>query len=286
MRGGWVVEVDIQAFFDELDHAQLRRFLDRRVRDGVLRRILHKWLNAGVMEAGELRHPEAGTPQGGVISPLLANIYLHEVLDVWFEREIKPQLRGRSGLIRYADDCVLVFEREAEARRVWASLPARLGRYGLRLPPEKTRVVRFTHPNGSSPQGRTPAPPATFDFLGFTHYWGKSWKGGMVIRRRTAKGRLSRALAAVRLWCRTFRHRPLTEQHGALIQKLRGHYAYYGITGNYEALARFQWEVRRAWHKWLGRRSQRGRLPWGAYERLLRRYPLPPPRVVHSVYRP
>ncbi len=238
------------------------------------------------MEAGETHHPKAGTPQGGVISPLWANIYLHEVLDVWFEREIKPQLRGRSGLIRYADDCVLVFEREAEARRVWASLPGRFGAYGLRLHPEITRVVRFTPPSRSSQQNKGPASPASFDFLGFTHYWGKSWKGGTVIKRRTAKGRFSRALAAVRLWCRTFRHRPLAEQHGALVQKLRGHYAYSGITGNYEALARFQWTVRRAWHKWLGRRSQWGRLPWAAYARLLCRFPLPPPRVVHSIYRP
>jgi group II intron reverse transcriptase/maturase len=287
MRGGWVVEVDIQSFFDELDHAQLRKFLDRRVRDGVIRRVLHKWLNAGVMEAGEIHHPEAGTPQGGVISPLLANIYLHEVLDVWFEWKIKPQLRGRSCLIRYADDCVLVFEREAEARRVWASLPGRFGLYGLRVHPEKTRVIQFRQPSASGQQDTAAAPqPASFDFLGFTHYWGKSWKGGRVIKRRTAKGRFSRAIAAVRRWCRSFCHRPLAEQHATLVRKLRGHFTYYGITGNYEALARFQWEVRRAWHKWLGRRSQRGRFPWVAYERLLCRYPLPPPRIMHSVYRP
>ena len=253
MKGGWIVEVDIQSFFDELDHSELRGFLDQRVRDGVIRRILHKWLKAGVLEEGDIRHPETGTPQGGVISPLLANIYLHEVLDVWFEREIRPRLGGRSFLVRYADDFVLVFERERDARRVMDVLPKRFGKFGLKLHPDKTRVFRFTRP----PQRRegamhVPTRSDSFDFLGFTHYWGRSWKGGWVIKRRTAKSRFTRAVKGVRVWCRTNRHLPLAVQHAMLVRKLRGHFGYYGITGNYEALARFQWEVRRTWHKWLG----------------------------------
>ena len=284
LRGGWVVEVDIQSFFDELDHRQLRGFLDRRVRDGVIRRILHKWLKVGVLEEGVLRHAEMGTPQGGVISPLLANIYLHEVLDVWFEREIKTRLSGRSFLIRYADDFVLVFAEERDARRVMDVLPKRFGKFGLKLHPGKTRLVRFTRPlEGRDGGKRVVSVPDSFDFLGFTHYWGKSWKGGMVIKRRTAKSRFTQAVRALRTWCRNNRHLPLTVQHAVLITKLRGHYNYYGITGNYEALARYQWEVRRIWHKWLGRRSQRAHLVWEKYERLLHRYPLPWPRVVHSV---
>ena len=288
MDGGWIVEVDIQTFFDELDHPTLRGFLDRRVRDGVMRRIVHKWLKAGVFEEGTLRHPDMGTPQGGVISPLLANIYLHEVLDVWFEWEVKPRLYGRGLLVRYADDVVVVFEQERDARRVIEVLPKRFGRFGLRVHPDKTRVVRFTRP-ARRLEGRTSGSrePDSFDFLGFTHYWGESWKGRRwVVKRRTAKGRFTRAIKAVRVWCRNHRHLPPAEQHVALSQKLRGHFSYYGITGNSEALARFWWEVQRIWHKWLGRRSQRGRLSWEHYRRFLARYPLPPPRVVHSIYYP
>jgi group II intron reverse transcriptase/maturase len=287
MQGGWMVEVDIQSFFDELDHAKLRGFLDRRVRDGVIRRIIHKWLKAGVLEEGVLRHPETGTPQGGVISPLLANIYLHEVVDVWFEREIQPRLAGRSLLVRYADDFVLLLEQERDARRVLEVLPKRLGRFGLRVQPDKTRLVRFRRPRQDPKGGQAATPePESFDFLGFTHYWGKSWKGWWVVKRRTAKGRFNRSAQAVREWCRRHRHLAVAEQHTALCQKLRGHFGYYGITGNHEALARFWWEVRRTWYKWLSRRSQRARLSWEQYQRLLARYPLPPPRVVHSVYRP
>jgi hypothetical protein len=184
------VEVDIQSFFDNLDHPTLRSILDQRVRDGVIRRIIHKWLKAGVLEEGVLRHPETGTPQGGVISPLLANIYLHEVLDVWFEREIKPRLAGRGLLVRYADDLVLLFEQERDTRRVMEVLPKRLGKFGLQMHPDKTRLVRFTRPQ-QRPEGGQQAfsGPESFDFLGFTHYWGTSWKGRWVVKRRTAKSR-------------------------------------------------------------------------------------------------
>lgn len=288
LRGGWIVEVDIRSFFDELDHRHLRGFLDQRIRDGVIRRILHKWLKAGVMEEGILQHPEAGTPQGGVISPLLANIYLHEVLDVWFEREVKDRLAGRSFLIRYADDFVLVFEQERDARRVMDVLPKRFGRFGLELHPEKTRLVQFTRPpNGRGWGKQAVSVSESFDFLGLTHYWGKSWKGGMVIKRMTAKSRFTRAIRAIRVWCRNNRHLPLAVQHAMLTAKLRGHFNYYGVTGNHDALARFQWEVRRVWYKWLCRRSQRGRMSWERYERLLKRYPLPPPRITqHPLAKP
>ena len=287
MNVGWVLDVDIQKFFDELDHKQLKSFLDRRVKDGVIRRVVHKWLHAGVMEAGELHFPEAGTPQGGVISPLLANVYLHEVLDVWFQREIQPRLGGRSLLVRYADDFVAVFEREEDARRVLDVLPKRFGRFGLRLHPEKTRLVRFERPDSDDGHaGPLSARPDTFDFLGFTHYWGRSRSGRPVVRRKTARSRLSRALKRVKVVCRTQRHLPLPVQHARLSHMLRGHYGYYGITGNGESLMRFHFAVRRLWRRWLDRRSQRARLDWDRYARLLARYPLPPVRVVQSVYRP
>lgn len=219
---------------------------------------------------------------GGEISPLLANIYLHEVLDTWFETEAKPRLLGRALLIRYADDVAIAFSREADARRVLDVLPKRLRRYGLVLHPEKTRLVRYNRPRG----GDDPEEPGSFDLLGFTHYWGKSQRGYFVVKRKTAGSRLGRTLRKVSDWCRKHLHQKVAEQHRHLVQALRGHYGYFGITGNATALSRFFYEVRRVWRKWLDRRSGRGTMPWPRYERLLERYALPEPIVVHSIYRP
>jgi group II intron reverse transcriptase/maturase len=286
MHGGWVLELDIRKFFDTLDHAELRAFLDLRVRDGVLRRLIDKWLKAGVLEEGRLSRPESGSPQGGVISPLLSNVYLHYVLDTWFEGVVRPRMKGRAFLVRFADDAVMGFECEADARRVLAVLPQRFARYGLRLHPSKTRLVEFQRPpRQDPPPGSGRRRPGTFELLGFTHYWGRSRRGNWVVKRKTAAGRLSRSLRAVSQWCRRHRHEELCEQHRVLTQKLRGHYGYYGITGNYDALARFHRAVERRWRMWLSRRSQRGSLSWAAFRRLLRRHPLPQPVVVHSVYR-
>ena len=279
MGGGWVVEVDIKSFFDTLDHRHLQQLVRRRVRDGVLLRLIGKWLNAGVHEGGSISHPEAGTPQGGVISPLLANIYLHEVLDEWVEGEVKPRLKGDAFLIRYADDFVMGFSNEEDARRVMDVLPKRFGKYGLTLHPEKTRLLRF-----EPPRDKGKPPPESFDFLGFVHFWSKSLKGKWIIKRKTAKSRFTRALKKVSEWCRTFRHRPLDQQHRHLCAAVRGHYGYYGITGNSQALARFVYEVRRVWRKWLARRSQRG-MSWERFVRVATRFPLPPPRAIHSILR-
>jgi RNA-directed DNA polymerase len=287
MGGGWVVEVDIRKFFDTLDHAHLRALLRQRIRDGVLLRLIGKWLQAGVLEGGQLTHPSEGTPQGGVISPLLANIYLHYVLDVWFEREVKPRLQGRAFLIRYADDFVIGFANEADARRVLAVLPKRFGKYGLTLHPAKTRLVAFRPPPPSLDAGSGSGPrPGTFDLLGFTHYWARSRRGPWVVKRRTAASRFRRAVRTLAQWCRFHRHLPIPDQHQTLSQKLRGHCAYYGITGNGEALRRFREAVQRTWQKWLSRRSWAGGLSWDAFNALRRRYPLPPALVVHSVCRP
>jgi RNA-directed DNA polymerase len=283
MGGGWIVEVDIRKFFDMLDHAHLREFLQRRVRDGVLLRLIGKWLNAGVLEEGTLTMPEAGTPQGGVISPLLANIYLHYVLDVWFEEEVKPRLRGKTFLIRYADDFVMGFACEEDARRVFEVLPKRFGKFGLTLHPEKTRLVPFQKPSAQDRKGASQ--PGTFDLLGFTHYWDLSRRGFWVVKRKTARSRFSRALKKIADWCRRNLHQPVAEQCRKLGQKLRGHYAYYGITGNALALQRFRWLVTKIWHKWLGRRRRAGYLAWPAFNALLKRFPLPQATVVHSVYR-
>lgn len=278
--GGVVLELDIEDFFGSLDHRCLREILRQRVQDGVLLRLIGKWLHAGVLEDECLTHPEAGTPQGGVVSPVLANAYLHEVLDTWFEDVVRPRMRGAAHLVRFADDAVIVFAREDDARRVMAVLPKRLAKYGLRVHPEKTRLIAFRRPRSRDDR------PDTFNFLGFTHFWGKSRQGRPVVQRKTARDRFTRSLRAVYRWCRANRHLPVREQHRVLGQKLRGHYAYYGITGNALALSRFHCEVRRAWRKWLARRSNSMLMSWQRFVRLIERYSLPPPRVVHSIYRP
>ena len=287
MRGGWIVEVDIRKFFDTIDHGHLRDFLQRRVRDGVLLRLIGKWLNAGVLEDGCVTHSEQGSPQGGLISPLLANIFLHSVLDEWFEREVKPRLKGHAYLVRYADDFVMGFTQERDARRVLEVLPKRFGKYGLTLHPEKTRLVPFERPSGdlTGADTETRTPPGTFDLLGFTHYWARSRKGNWVVTRKTSKSRINRGLKALSQWLRKDRHRALADQHRTLSQKLRGHFAYFGITGNARALNRFRRVAIGLWRKWLSRRDRAGSVSWDRMYRLLERYALPPPIVVHSVYR-
>lgn len=286
MKGGWLLEVDIQGYFDALDHAKLRAILDQRVRDGVLRRAIHKWLRAGIVEDGQLSYPESGTPQGGVISPLLANIYLHTVLDMWFEEEVKPHLEGVAFLIRYADDFVLVFSTDVDARRVHQLLSDRFAEYGLKLHPDKTRLVRFGRPLYRS-RGRgvcAGGAPETFVFLGFTHYWARSQKGNWVIKRKTARDCFRRSLRRIGDWCRRNRHRRVAEQHRSLCEKLRGYDEYYGITGNSHSLGNFHWRVEQLWRKWLNRRSQRSRMTWARFRKLTRQYPLPEARCVHSSY--
>jgi group II intron reverse transcriptase/maturase len=282
--GGWILEVDIRKFFDTLDHAHLRQFLQLRVRDGVLTRLIGKWLQAGVMESGSVSYPNAGSPQGGVISPLLANVFLHYVLDTWFRQEVQPRLRGSAHLIRYADDFVILFTQEDDARRVMEVLPKRFGKYGLTLHPDKTRLIPFRRPpyKATGRKGDGNDPPETFDLLGFTHYWGRALTGGWVVKRQTASPRLSRAVRSIAQWCRTNRHRPVWEQYAILSQKIRGHYAYYGITCNMRMLRQFLHAVQRVWRQWLSRRNRQHDMDWERFQWLLRRYTLPPPRIVHS----
>ncbi len=284
--GGWILEVDIRKFFDTLDHAHLRTFLLRRMRDGVLKRLIGKWLKAGVMEDGNVSYPDAGSPQGGVVSPILSNVFLHYVLDAWFETEVKPRLRGRAYLIRYADDFVIGFTREDDARRVMDVLPKRFGKYGLAIHPDKTRLVRFQRPSRATTGREDDGPPGpeTFQLLGFTHYWAHSRKGHPVVKRKTASKRLSRAIRSIADWCRRNRHRPVCQQHHTLSQKVRGHFAYYGITANGRSLANFLNAVTRCWRKWLNRRDRQRMMDWDKFNRLLKRYPLPPVRIVHSAY--
>lgn len=277
-RGGWVLDVDIEGFFDNLDHTHLRNFLDKRIRDGVLRRTIDKWLKAGILEKGELKKLKSGTPQGGVISPLLSNLYLHEVLDKWFEDVVKVRTRGRVRLVRYADDFTVLCEHRIDAERIMKVLPKRLGKYGLQLHLEKTKMICFKPPEGG--EGKN-----SFDFLGFTHYWGKSRRGRWAVKKKTSKGRLRRALKSVSEWCRRNMHLDLGKQREALSKKLEGHYSYYGVTGNSKSLNSFREEVVKRWRRWLMRRSQRGIMSWEKFCREVKANILPLPRIVHSVYR-
>lgn len=280
-----ILDVDIRKFFDTLKHGYLLDILRPRVRDGVILRLIGQWLQAGVLEAGQLSYPEQGTPQGGIISPLLSNIFLHTVLDKWYQEQVKPCLKGRSFLVRYADDFVMGFELQADADRVFGVLFKRFEKYGLSLHPEKTRQVPFRRPDRLGAEGVGGIKPGTFDFLGFTHYWRKSWKGGWVLARKTAHKRLSRALERISQWCRKNRDTPMWEQVETLGLKLKGHFGYYGITGNMRCLSQFREAVIRSWRKWLDRRTgDRGSMSWARMKRLLAFFYLPPARVVHSVY--
>jgi RNA-directed DNA polymerase len=263
-----------------IPHSQLRAFLDQRVTDGVIRRMIDKWLKAGVLEDGLLRLATEGTPQGGVISPMLSNIFLHHVLDEWHENEVRPRLVGKGTLVRFADDFVMTFENHRDAQRVLEVLGKRLARHGLTLHPDKTRFIDFrperkggTHPDCAEPP---------FDFLGFTHHWAKSQKGRNVVRQTTAKSRLARALVAVKEWCRANRHLPILDQHKRLSEKLLGHYAYYAITGNTRQLHNYAGQTTRTWRKWLERRSRSDTLSWEKFRALLARHLLPRPRIIHQ----
>ena len=275
----WVIDADITEYFDSIEHGHLRTFLDLRIKDGVVRRMIDKWLRAGVLEEGTVRRTDSGAPQGGVLSPMLANIFLHHVLDEWCEREVKPRLKGACQLVRFADDFVATFEDRQSGERMLSVLGRRLGRYGLMLHATKTRYVEFR------PQCRHGHDAATtFDFLGFTHVWGRSRWGKMVVRQITAKSRFARAVKAVYDWCKRNRHMPIRRQRAHLARIIRGHCGYYGLTGNGKRLSGFRHQVIRIWRKWLSRRCRKGYLNWARMNALLRHHPLPTAKVVHSVY--
>ncbi|MDR1306611.1 MAG: hypothetical protein LBK74_03440, partial [Treponema sp.] len=269
-------DMDISKYFDSIPHEKLREILGTRVSDGVIQRAVGKWLNAGVMEQGNVAYHEQGTPQGGVISPILSNIYLHEVLDGWFVKEVQPRMEGRAFMVRYADDAVIGCERAEDADRIMKVLALRFAKYGLTIHPEKTRLIDFTGPEDGSGKGK-----GSFTFLGFTHYWMKSKKGRWVVGRKTDKKRLSRSIRAITLWCRKNRDKSKAEQHKVLSAKLRGHYAYYGITFNFKSLERFFLRIREIWYKWLNRRSDKRSLYWWQYLMYLKANPLPYPRIGH-----
>ncbi len=277
----WMVDADVSGFFDTIDRSRLREFIKQRVNDGGILRLIGKWLKAGVLEAGELSYPDKGIAQGSVISPLLANVFLHHVLDEWFVKEVQPRMKGRCFLTRFADDFIIGFESKADAQRMMAVLAKRFGRFNLTIHPEKTALIAFNKPlrREHSARGK-----GTFDFLGFTHYWGKTSRGYWVIKRKTVAKRLRRFMKGIWTWCRNHRHVPLPEQYRMLCSKLRGYYQYHGIRGNIKVLRAVLEHTRRAWRYWLSRRSHKGRLNWQRYEASVgHRFPLPTPRIIHHI---
>ena len=273
----WLLTADITGLFDNINHDRLRELIKRRVNDGGILRLIGKWLNAGVMEEDRLEYPEKGTPQGGVISPLLSNIYLHYVLDDWIVREVGPRLRGRYFIIRWADDFLIGFEKESDALRVKEVLAKRFDRYGLELHPEKTSLEYFAKPSDkvdSEPRR------GTFDFLGFTHYWGRTRKGFAVIKKKTAGKRLRRFMKMMWSWCKEKMHDPIEEQWQILKAKLRGYYQYFGVRCNYKPLEVVFEHTEKAWRYWLSRRSQRKEV---SIVFLRETFPLPKPRIVHNI---
>lgn len=277
----WVLEADIQAYFDSLDRNWLMKMLQQRVADKSILRLVGKCLNVGVLDGEALSTPDEGAAQGSAISPLFGNIYLHFVLDLWFESVVKPRLRGKAHLIRYADDFVIGFERKDDAERVMAVLPRRMGRFNLRLHPEKTRLIPFARPWVGQRHGKG---PGTLDFLGFTLYWRRTRGGRWQMFCMTRRARLRRAITAVSEWCRDHRHHPVEAQHAALTRRLQGHINYFGVNGNLKKLQTLVDKAERAWFKWLNRRSQRACLTWQRFKSLLRDFPLPKPRVVVTIW--
>lgn len=275
-RMHYIIDADIKDYFSSIDHGILRSFLDRRVKDGVIRKMIDKWLKAGVLEDEELFYPKEGTPQGGIISPLLSNIYLHYVLDEWFSEMIQPLLSGKSVIVRYADDFVLGFTNKLDAERVMKVLPKRFGKYKLDLHLGKTRLINLTNKRNEGKR--------SFDFLGFTHYLGFTRNGKQVLKRKTSKKKFTQSISRVKDWIRSNRHIKLSELIKGLNAKLRGHYSYYGITFNYRGILRYYEEVKRILYKWLNRRG--GKPVWNWDNKLIplvtKWLPLIKPKIYHS----
>lgn len=274
---GWIISADVTGLFDNIDHSYLREMISRRVNDGGILRLIGKWLNAGVMEGDKVIYPDTGVPQGAVISPVLSNIFLHYVLDEWFVKEVMPRTKGRCFIIRFADDFIVGCELESDASRIMEVMSKRFGRYNLALHPEKTVLIPFARPKSHDKAGKG---KGTVEFLGFTFYWSRSRQGYWVIKKKTARKRLSRFMRMLWHWCKENRHEPLWVQYDTLCSKLRGFYQYFGVRSNYKALETVFEYAEKAWRRWLSRRSQNGVV---LFEQLRASHPLPKPRIVHNI---
>jgi group II intron reverse transcriptase/maturase len=281
---GYVVDMDIEHFFDSVPHDWLMKCLEVRIQDPNLLRLIGRFLRSGVMEEGKLLATEIGTPQGGNLSPVLSNVFLHYVLDLWFDRKVRPTLKGYAKFCRFADDFVVCLERQEEAESFGKLLRDRLAKFGLKVSEKKSRVIEFGRTAWKkSKQGGSKA--ATFDFLGFTHYCDKTRKGAFKLGRKTSSQKLRTKLAAANLWLKSIRNvTKLTNWWPVFQAKLRGHYNYYGVSGNMRELTAFYFRTKRLAFKWLNRRSQRKSFTWDEFERFLTWNPLPQPRILHKLY--
>ena len=279
-----VIEADIKGCFDNISHEWLMKCLEVRIKDPSLLIIIRRILKAGYLEAGMKVATEQGTPQGGNLSPLLCNVFLHYVLDLWFEKKIRPQVNGQAYLVRYADDFLCMVRTAGEARHIEAQLRERFTKFDLELHPEKTRVLsfgRYERENAKRQKRR----PNTFDFLGFTHYCGTSRRGRYMVNRKTSSKKFRQKCRAMAVWLRKVRNiAPAKDWWPILAAKLRGHYQYYGISGNMAALRQYYATTVRLTRKWLNRRSQRGKFSWERFRKYLEHYPLPKPRIVHNLF--
>jgi group II intron reverse transcriptase/maturase len=272
-RYKYVVEADIKGFFDNLDHEWMIRMLEERIEDRAFLGLIRKWLRAGILDTtGAIIHPTTGTPQGGVVSPVLSNVYLHYVLDLWFEKGVKPQCRGEACILRYADDYICAFEYQEEAERFYAALGARLEKFGLTLAAEKTRILSFSR---QQPRGQ-----GSFEFLGFEFRWGQDRGGKAHLKRGTARAKLRASLQRFTQWCRENRHRRLSVLFKQLNSKLRGYYQYYGVHGNSASLKQFFDGALCILLKWLNRRSQRHSYNWQGFKAILEHFKIERPRIV------
>jgi RNA-directed DNA polymerase len=274
----WIIDADIAKFFDTISWEELRAILQKRVNDGAILRLIGMWLHVGVVEGDRITNQEMGTPQGAPISPILANIFLHTVLDEWFQKDVRSRMNGNCFLARFADDFVMGFNLKSDAERVYRVLPKRFERFGLRIHPEKSRMVQFSRPYWKQGKG-----PGSFAFLGFTHYWGKTLSGGWTIKRKTQGKRLSRFLSGIGDWCKENLHEPMAKQYGMLCAKLRGHYQYYGVRGNFKMLEVVYEGTRVKWKKWLSRRNSKDRMGWEKFAAQVEAvFDLPKPHIVHA----
>jgi group II intron reverse transcriptase/maturase len=269
----WILDCDIQGCFDNFDHNVLLSLLNNRIKDKRIMQLIKQWLKVGVVDGNSLQISSQGTPQGNIISPLLCNVYMHYVLDKWLHETIRPLLKGEIFLIRYADDFIIGFEHEEDAQRVNKVLPKRMGKYGLTIHPEKSKLIKFM------PIGK--AKPPTFDFLGFTHYWAKSKRGKWVVKRKTRQKKMQAIIQNIKDTCKIHKHEKLKDQSKLLKSKLRGLYQYYGIRGNFVSLNRMYQITLYAWFKWLNRRSQRKSYTWKGYWELIKYFKFPRPKIIH-----
>jgi RNA-directed DNA polymerase len=281
----WIVEADIEGFFDNIDHRWMMRCLSERIADPNFKQIINKFLKAGVMVEGQYRSSLKGTPQGGIISPILANIYLHYVLDLWFEKRVRKQMGGYAQMVRYADDFIIGVQHATDSVKIHNDVIDRFKQFGLKLEEKKTKVIEFGRFAKENSKRRGKGKPDTFDFLGFTHYCSRTKDGRFAAGVRTSRKRINRAIMALNLWLKEIRNSASTETiWKKLNTKLTGHYNYYGISGNFESMKRYYGEARRLTLKWMNRRSRKKSWNWEEFDKYLTSYPLSKPKLTYAIY--